>query len=406
MNLSGFLSVTLLLFFCSCQTATNSVNIAATTPVFIDTLPGSCPYLTKDNNGNLVLSWLRLINDTSAVFCYAKSGDGGKTFSQQVVIPPSSNVHPHSENIPKVIFKPSGEIIALWGVKNPDPRNKYSGLVYYTQSFDEGKTWNAAQPLVKDTAGYDQRYFDVALLPDGEAGIIWLDNRKNSEIEGSALYFGSTSGKAGFTNEKMITRSCCQCCRTDLYIDKQNNLHTLYRGIIGDSIRDVVHSVSTDGGKTFSQPRKISNDNWVIKGCPHTGPAMIQNSKGMHFAWYTGGKKKGSYYTQSLDNGASFTSEDSISTLGRHPQLCMLPDERLVTVWDEAVKNNNEFTSLIGVQLRSPEGTHLAKKFVTPPDADASYPVASMTGDGTSLLAYCSKKGDKNYIAVQTLQFR
>jgi hypothetical protein len=35
-----------------------------------------------------------------------------------------------------------------------------------------------SKPLTNDTASFDQRYYDVALLPDGEAAIIWLDNSR------------------------------------------------------------------------------------------------------------------------------------------------------------------------------------------------------------------------------------
>ena len=160
----------------------------------IDGQPGECPYLTKDSKGNALLSRIRMLNDTTTAFCYDTTTDG-QTFSAPVVVPGSGKIQPHGENLPKIIFKPSGEIIALWGAGNPDPRNKYSGLVFYTQSFDNGKTWTPAKSLVSDTASYDQRYYDVALLPNGEAGIIWLDNRKTTTKAGSALFFATTNGR-------------------------------------------------------------------------------------------------------------------------------------------------------------------------------------------------------------------
>ena len=107
----------------------------------VDSLPGECPYLAKDNNGNIVMSWIRSLNDSTHILCYAVSKDQGKTFSPGKEVPSSTNIEPHSENLPKIIYKPSGEVMALWGAANPNPKNKYSGLVYYSQSFDDGKTW-------------------------------------------------------------------------------------------------------------------------------------------------------------------------------------------------------------------------------------------------------------------------
>src|SRR6186997_2227254 len=95
----------------------------ASTETLADTLPGQCPYLTKDSKGNSVLSWVRMINDSSAVFCYAVSTDG-KSFGKPIIIPGSEGIEPHGENLPKIIFKEYGEVIALWGTKSTSTKNK------------------------------------------------------------------------------------------------------------------------------------------------------------------------------------------------------------------------------------------------------------------------------------------
>jgi hypothetical protein len=376
--------------------------IAAAGAIQVDNIPGTCPYLTKDNKGATVLSWIRSTNDSTSAFCYAISNDG-KTFSQPVVIPNTGNIEPHGENMPKIIFKPSGEIIALWGTANPNPKNKYSGLVFYTQSFDNGKTWTDAKPLVNDPAGYDQRYYDVALLPNGEAAVVWLDNRKTTDKEGSALYFATTNGKNGFEEEKRISQSCCQCCRTDLFVDKHGDIHTVFRGIVQDSIRDMVHIVSADGGKTFSEPKRINEDNWVIKGCPHTGPAITENKDGIHFAWFTGGKNKGCFYTNTKDNGKSFAGADSISSLGSHPQLTSLPNGELIIVWDEMQFAKNKVVKRIGIQRRNAEGKTEAKDYITAEDSNASYPVITPLNETSSIVAYAAYKDGKDYITYQVV---
>ena len=188
----------------SCDSDTKILSYREMPEVLLDSLPGECPYLTKDTKGNTIASWARIINDSITAFCYAVSKDG-KKFSKPFVIPNSGNIQPHGENLPKILFKPSGEILALWGAANPNQNNKYSGLVYYVQSFDYGQSWTIPRKLVNDTASYDQRYYDVALLPDGEAGIIWLDNRKTTSSEGSGLYFARTEGRHGFLNDRLIS---------------------------------------------------------------------------------------------------------------------------------------------------------------------------------------------------------
>ena len=360
----------------------------------------SCPYLTIDNKGNTVLSWVNELNDSVAIMCYAISKDKGETFAEPVEIASSKDIHPHGENLPKILFKPNGEILAMWGVSNSNPKSKYSGLVYYSQSFDEGKTWANAIALVKDTSAYDQRYFDMELLPNGEAMVLWLDNRGDKKKEGSTLFCAETKGKNGFQNEKAIGETCCQCCRTDLFVDNKGNVHASYRDIINDSIRDMVQIVSTDGGQTFSQPVRISADNWVINGCPHTGPTATQNNVGMHYAWYTMGGGEGVFYCNSTDLGKTFSIRDtvSISPSAKHPQITSLSNGNIVTVWDQTVKKGDNFNARIGLQERDPDGKILATKFISSENALSEFAVVKPIDENNVLVAYKQKDKTKSNV--------
>ncbi len=400
-NITQILLYACALVFLSCGVSSRENSAGADVYPVIDSLPGTCPYLAKDTEGNLVLSWVRNTSDSTAVFCYAVSIDEGQTFGPANVIPSSTNVHPHSENIPKVVFKPSGEIIAVWGAANPNPMNKYSGMVFYSQSFDKGKTWNKARPLVNDTTGFDQRYFDMALLPDGEVAITWLDNRKTEKKEGSALYFARTNGKDGFVNERNIQQGCCQCCRTDLFVDNSGGIHVLYRGILNDGIRDMVHTISNDSGITFTEPKRISADNWVLNACPHTGPAMAENSEGLHFAWYTGQEPKGSYYTRSTNKGESFSDRESINVRGSHPQITALQSGELVIVWDETAPVKGALQSRIGVQKRSKEGRPLVNTYLSEDSLRVSYPVVTETRDRQTFLSFCRQQKGKSFVVYK-----
>jgi len=231
-----------------------------------------------------------------------------------------------------------------------------------------------------------------------------LDNRKTTKLQGSGMYFAGTEGKNGFVNERLISQPCCQCCRTDLFIDSRENIHVLYRGIIQDSIRDMVHIVSKDQGKSFSEPTRISDDNWVINGCPHTGPAMAETKEGLQFAWFTGGKNKGCYYASSADNGTSFSPRNAVSELGSHPQLAAVSDNDVLVVWDEPVQVGKEFFKRIGVQRRNQREVLSGKQFITADTLTATFPVVMAIDKKVSLIAYTVKKQNKNYIEYQIIE--
>ncbi|MEO9020875.1 MAG: sialidase family protein [Ginsengibacter sp.] len=385
--------------FQSCQNSEKEIHISASKSAQIDTSEGSCPYLTKDNNGNIVLSWIKKIDSSTSVYCYAVSKDEGKTFGKAIEIPGSENIHPHGENMPKIIFKDNGEIIAAWASANPNPKNTYSDVVYYSKSFDSGATWSSAEKLVKDTAGYDQRYFDMGILPNGEVAIIWLDNRKKTTEEGSALYFAETSGNSGFETGHLVTEPCCPCCRTDLYVDSKKNVHILYRAILNDSIRDMVHSTSADNGKTFSTPERISKDNWVINGCPHTGPAMTENKNGIQFTWFTGGNNSGVYYCNSTNDGNTFSAREKVSGIAsRHCQITSVADNNVAIVWNENFSFGNISSSRIGIELRNANGNNPLKQYITSETGNATFPVIKSMDINSVLVAYTESVHDKNYV--------
>ena len=406
-----FAFATICCFVLSCKQVTKKDKgdalISESPAIAIDTTASSCPHLTHDTKGNIVLSWTRNLNDSNSVICFAVSIDNGKTFGTATEIPASHNVNPHAENMPKLIYKPSGELIAAWGASNPNPKNPYAGLVYFAQSFNYGKTWSEARPLVSNPQSFDQRYFDVALLPNGEAAIIWLDNRKKNGQEGSSIYFASTSGKNGFQHETLIGESCCECCRTSLFIDSKANIHVAYRGIINDSIRDMVHVVSMDQGKSFSTAQRLSKDDWVITGCPHTGPTMIENKYGLHFAWYTLGSGSGLYFCSSADNGKSYTPKDSIRSKpsARHPQLTAFPNGEMLVVWDETMQRDNTPATRIGVQKRSAEGRQLFTQYITPDTLKSTYPVLQVIDQSSSIIAYSQDSKEKSHVAYQVVGF-
>lgn len=357
-------------------------------------LKSSCPYLTQNQQGQAVLCWVQAQDNTgNFLMAYAVSPDGGKTFGKPQFISTTKGVYPHDENLSKMLFRPNGDIMAMFAVSNPNPENDYAGLVYYTQSFDQGQTWTSPLALAgKEKNSIDERYFDMTLLPDGEIAAIWLDSRKESPAEGSSLYYARTDGRNGFRNEKVIDQQLCQCCRTELFVDDKGHLHAVYRAILNGSVRDMMHLVSTDNGKTFSRPERISADNWVIDGCPHTGPAMAANSQGLHFVWYTMGGGSGVYYCRKPRN-LGFSARETVSNLpsARHPQICTTENGNLVIVWDEQVQSAGNLNNRIGLQLRNNEGGIMRNTFLTPDSISVTHPVILKVDESAVLVAYTDK---------------
>ena len=364
----------------------------------------SCPFFTKDSKGVPVLSFGKETQNNDAVLCYSLFNFKEKKFQKPIEIQSSKGVELHGENAPKMIFKPNKEIIAVWGIDNASEKKKYAAKVLYSQSFDNGKNWTKASPLVKSTASIDQRYFDIDLLPNGEVGIIWLDSRTKTEEEGSTLYYAETKGTTGFQNEKPIAETTCQCCRTDLFISKNGSINAAFRDIINNEIRDMVLCTSTDNGKTFSEPKRISPDNWKINGCPHTGPTMSENENALHFAWYTSGGGSGVFYSNSRDNGKSFSKRETVSDkpTAKHPQITALNNKEVLIVWDESISDGDHYTTLIGLQHRNKNGKIVSTKYISPKTVNATFPVIKALTKNKFLVAW-TQKSETDAVYYETI---
>src|SRR5947209_7331621 len=81
-----FLSLLTFLLACS-DKKKEAADFSAVAPVLVDSLPGSCPYLTQDKQGHAVVSGVRNTSDSTAVSAYAFPTDVGNHFGKPIIIP-------------------------------------------------------------------------------------------------------------------------------------------------------------------------------------------------------------------------------------------------------------------------------------------------------------------------------
>src|SRR5690554_20284 len=230
------------------------------------------PYLTKDQNGNIVMSWTsKDPSDSLYRLKYALYNESDNTFGEVITVSTSADLSTSPESMGKVAFKADGTIFAIFGKRIESPVNSFAGAVYYSVSTDNGKNWSAEKIIHSDTSqNTSHSFFDVATLKDGELAAVWLDGRFGTSEEGSALFFAKTTGTS-FGMDTLLDKNTCECCRTNILSDDLGNIHIAYRSLafpsnmFGKQVRDMVYLSSIDGGKTSSNTKPISEDNWQIE---------------------------------------------------------------------------------------------------------------------------------------------
>ena len=151
--------------------------------------------------------------------------------------------------------------------------------IRFARSTDGGKTFSPAVTVNSDGAGEPagHAFQSVAVDRQGRVYIAWIDERnKQKEDRGAEIWLAVSADRGRtFSRDRRILTDVCECCRTNLQSDAAGNLYLSYRTVprSGPMYRDIIIARSQDGGKTFAQTM-VSEDRWEINGCPVAGPSF------------------------------------------------------------------------------------------------------------------------------------
>ncbi len=303
------------------------------------------PYVTADPNGGFYLIYIQRTNGKSDVML-RHSPDGGSFSAPKRVNDREGDAMVRNENPPKVAVGHNGEVYVCWGSE----RGRWKGDIRFARSTDGGKTFSPAVSLNSDAGGEPagHAFQSMAVDSKGSVYVAWIDERhKKKEDRGGEIWMNiSRDGGTTFSGDRKILSDVCECCRTNLQVDPQGRLWLSYRTVprTGRMYRDIVVARSFDDGKTFT-PRLVSQDGWEINGCPVAGPSLSVDDKGnMTVIWFMGDQRKrpGLYYATSTDQGETFSSRkllDRQQKLGKHVHSTGGADGKIIVAWDDtAVK--------------------------------------------------------------------
>jgi hypothetical protein len=66
--------------------------------------------------------------------------------------------------------------------------------------------------------------------------------------------------------ESPVAANVCFCCKTSVTTGPRGVVYVAWRHIYPVNLRDMAVASSTDGGRTFSQPVRVSEDGWQLGG--------------------------------------------------------------------------------------------------------------------------------------------
>jgi hypothetical protein len=174
------------------------------------------------------------------------------------------------------------------------------------------------------------------LDPGGSTVLAWLED--------STLSIARTAGTHLIEVESVDDRTC-DCCNP-VPVFSGDTMLVAYRDIdevSGEVVRNVVSTRSDDDGLSFEDPVAIADDDWMISGCPFTGPDVAMVDGTVLVAWmdarqsrYPNQDGSSIWVDRSTDGGATFGSDVEVAADGFYRWPTMAVDEGGVIhlVWE------------------------------------------------------------------------
>jgi DNA-binding beta-propeller fold protein YncE len=319
-------------------------------------------------DGSGYVAWIAAADGASNVFL-ARVDEAGWTGAPVRVNHRPGDAAPHEQAPAQVAVGPDGAVYVLWqnNTKVAGRRFPASDL-RFARSADGGRTFSPAVTVNDDAGGVpsSHTFHDLAVGPDGTVWVSWIDSRvkdaaralrpasaapapsghghRHRAEEGlppsEVRVAKSTDGGRTFGASVVVDTAPCPCCRTTLAVGADGAVYLAWRKEYAGDVRDVVVARLAPGAAAFAAPVRVHADAWVFPACPHAGPSLAVDARGrVHVGWYTGVEgRQGLWYARSDDAGRGFGRPVALVTGADLPpsQVALSPrGDGVLVAWDD-----------------------------------------------------------------------
>ncbi len=402
------------------------IALAAGVSLLVPGRTSSTPSVAADGDF-VVVAWGAADASGATDIFTAVSRDGARSFDPPARVGLPGEARTNGEQPPRVVLshRASGppRVTIVWAAKGRQGTKLVSA-----QSEDGGRSYQDSRTLADTDAPGNRGWHHAVADASGRVFAVWLDHRALARDETmpaahhggadarpdgvamaqkSRLYIQSLDGAVA---PHAVTQGVCYCCKTALAVDARGVLHAAWRHVYPGNLRDIAYARSTDGGKTFTSPMRISEDGWMLEGCPDDGPAITVDAGGrVHVVWPTLVAGNGDAATIALfyasSGGEAFTPRLRLPTDGiaHHPQIAVDGHGGIVAAWDEIAAGARRV--VLARVSRSDAGADLRfTRSVLTTDGAAVYPSIAAGRDAT-IIAWTARSGSESKIAVRRREY-
>ncbi len=286
------------------------------------------PVTAAAPDGSFYVAWVNHDAKQADVMLAQFDGDGKMRGSPVRVNRQPGVVTAWRGDQPGLAVAPDASVYVVWTAR-VESAGAHGTDLYLSVSNDRGQSFASEVKVNDDKAPAAHGMHSLAVANDGRIYVGWLDERNVSKPQPSTKAEGhhmesnrdlflaySTDGGRTFSANRKVATEACPCCKTSLAVSPDGTLYAGWRQVLPGNFRHIAVVSSKDGGASFSSPVIVSDDRWVLQGCPVSGPSLsVDNAGSLKVLWYAAGEgdAPGLYVSESRDNARSFSPRQLIS---------------------------------------------------------------------------------------------
>jgi len=364
------------------------------------------PNLTIGRSG-VFLSWIERNQDSTQSVRYALLRGGRFLPAHTIYTAPDLFVN--WADFPMVIELENGTLVAHWLQRNGSGSYAYGVQVSTSR---DGTRWSRPVVLHEDTAETEHGFVSLFRTAPDQAGAVWLDGRKyaargagkasgNVDAEMTVRY-RTIRADGSLGPEKEIDARACDCCQTSVAVTTKGPV-VAFRDRSDEEVRDIAVSRFVDG--KWSAPRRVHEDNWIIKACPVNGPSIDARGERTVVAWFTAARDTARVNIAFSDDAAeSFGAPVRVDdgAPGGRVDVQFLDDGSAVVTWLERVGQASE------IRLRRvwPSGRRSAAVTIAKSAGDRPSGFPQMVRNGNHLVFAWTDTNRLTRVRVATAEIR
>lgn len=304
------------------------------------------PYLFKDNDETLFMSWITYIDEDIHALQYASYSEEGWSGAQTVRV--GTDFFVNWADFPSMVGMDGEPVAVQWLRKVEGGPYAYHVQIGF-QAEETGRWENIITPHLDGTPT-EHGFVSMQPLASGRLLAIWLDGRETDGRDhgeyddfskSMTLRSAEISSDGEILRKRVIDHTVCDCCQTDL-AEIDGDYLAVYRGRSEDEIRDIKISRYSSESGAWSEPFLVHSDGWEIQACPVNGPRIAVDDNRVAVIWYTGAEENpGVKLARSADGGFTFHEPILIAeegALGR-ADLLMAGEGSIYVSWLQQIGN-------------------------------------------------------------------